>query len=373
MLVESQPPFSTVAPKPVPQNSPTPIDTQRLEPFLQRQVNQLATRSPLYHARIIYDDPIAKTRRSITSLTPTPLSSDTLAYLESESWLLDFPLVLTITEIDLDPISAKAYLCPLGYRHAQPEYLLVLAQTRLSASQQTELLNSVSMLLQYQTLYFNYCDRATEVHLLEQIIHRVGHQLRNPLGLIALYAESLYLELASDRLQTQAASIRTTVQETLKHLTELIYCGQSQLNSLPHDLRSLVEESLQALQPLLQQKQIQVKYPDTTVELRMDRFQMKQVLDNLLRNAIDYSPEAGAIGIHWQAFQGEVLIQITDQGSGIAADELQKIFQPFYSRRPGGTGLGLTIAKKIVLDHQGHLWAQTVPEGGAQFSITLPT
>jgi signal transduction histidine kinase len=373
MLVGSQPPSPSVVLECVPPNLPNTENPNALEPFFQLQVNQLATRSPLYHARLIYDDPRSKTRQTITSITSTVLSVETLAYLKSEVWLLDFPLVLTLTEIHFEQIAAKGYLCPLGYRHAKPEYLLVLSQENLSVSQQAELLHSASTLLQYQTLYLNYCDRTTEIQLLEQVIHRIGHQLRNPLGLIALYAESLYLELSSDRLQTQAASIRETVQETLKHLTELIYCGQSQLNSMPYDLRSLVEESLQALQPLFQLKHLQVNYPDTSVELRMDRFQMKQVFDNLLRNAIDYSPESGAIGIHWQVFQGEVLIQITDQGTGIATDELQKIFQPFYSRRPGGTGLGLTIAKKIILDHQGNLWAQNAPEGGTQFSITLPT
>jgi signal transduction histidine kinase len=346
MLVGTQPPPSFPSPKRISTNVSNLPDAKLLEQFFQVQVDQLGRRSPIYHARVVYYDSISKDRRSITSL-PSSISPDIAAYLKSEVWLLDFPLVLTVTEILCDAISAKGYVCPLGYRGSEPEYLLVLVDEDLSEAQQAELLVSASTLQQYQSLYLNYCDQTIEIQLLEQVIHRVGHQLRNPLGLIALYAESLCLELSASRLQPQAISIRETVQDMLHHLTELIYCGQGcQLRSMPHDLRSLIGESLRELQPMLQQKRIQVRYPDTSVEVRMDRLQMKQVFDNLLRNAIDYSPVGSAIAIHWQPFQGEILIQITDQGVGIAPADLQKIFQPFYSQRPGGTGLGLTIAKK---------------------------
>ena len=71
-------------------------------------------------------------------------------------------------------------------------------------------------------------------------------------------------------------------------------------------------------------------------------------------------------------FKEEVFIQVSDEGKGIPPEDLRNIFNPFYSRRSGGTGLGLTIAKKIVLDHQGNLWAKNNPEGGAEFCLILP-
>ncbi|MEJ1935351.1 ATP-binding protein, partial [Nostoc sp. NIES-2111] len=92
----------------------------------------------------------------------------------------------------------------------------------------------------------------------------------------------------------------------------------------------------------------------------------------ILSNAVYFSPESGTITCSWQIFQTEVLIKISDQGQGLSPEDMQKIFTPFYTRRPGGTGLGLTIAKKIILDHHGNLWAQSVAEGGAQFCIILP-
>lgn len=173
--------------------------------------------------------------------------------------------------------------------------------------------------------------------------------------------------------QEQAIIIRETVQHLDDNLNQFIYCGQSpKLKAAPQDLRSLVAESIQGLQPWIEQKQLQINYPNTSTRLTIDRLQMKQVFDNLLSNAIHFSPHSETITWSWQIFQSEVLIRISDRGPGLSLEDIQRIFTPFYSRRSGGTGLGLTIAKKIVLDHQGSLWAQTLLDGGAQFSLSLP-
>lgn len=100
--------------------------------------------------------------------------------------------------------------------------------------------------------------------------------------------------------------------------------------------------------------------------------QIKQVFDNLLSNAVHFSPNSGTVYCNWQVFKEEVFIQVSDEGKGISPEDLLNIFNPFCSHRPGGTGLGLTIAKKIVLDHQGSLWAKNLLGSGAQFCIILP-
>ncbi|MGH7999722.1 MAG: sensor histidine kinase, partial [Brasilonema sp.] len=124
--------------------------------------------------------------------------------------------------------------------------------------------------------------------------------------------------------------------------------------------------------PCIDRKQLKICIPDTSTSLAIDRLQMKQVFDNILSNAVHFSPDFGTITCSWQIFQSEVFIKISDEGPGLSQEDIKKIFTPFYSRRPGGTGLGLTIAKKIVLDHQGSLWAQSLPQGGAQFCLILP-
>lgn len=88
--------------------------------------------------------------------------------------------------------------------------------------------------------------------------------------------------------------------------------------------------------------------------MNLDSLQVKQVFNNLLSNAIHFSPIGSTIAINWQVFHSEVTISIADQGTGLSQTDLQNLFTPFYSRRPKGTGLELTIAQEVIV-HKGKL------------------
>lgn len=342
-----------------------------LSRFCQLQVEQIAAQSPIVWAQIVYYDPFLKAYQEVVSREGV-FDFKTRDNLKSKVDLADFPPVLTLTELPLAASTWKAYFCPIGYRNYQPEYLLIIADGLLSPKLHDYLISCATLVSKHCELYSSLYHQRAENQLLEQIFHRVGHQLRNPLSLISLYAENLRLELSASPSQTQAVVIRDTVQDLLSNLNDLIYCGKSsQLRMTLHDIHILMAETIQELQPWIEEKQLNIVYSPVPVMLMVDRVQIKQVFTNLLNNAIHFSPKFGTIHVNWQVFQGEVLIQITDQGRGLSDNDLKKLFTPFYSQRPGGTGLGLTIAKKIVLDHQGSLWAQNSPEGGAQFSFTL--
>ncbi len=346
-----------------------------LQSFYQLQAEQLVAQYPIFWVRIVYHDPLVSTQQEVTDRAQTqpPFSQQTLTYLRSEVWLLDFPPAFTLNELSLDALTSSCYICPFGYRNQKPEYILVLAHEPLSPTLQQYVKQCAVLLSKYLDLHSACGCQQSEIQLLEQIVQGIGHQLRNPLALINLYAENLCLGLPTGPWQEQATIIRETIQYLDTNLTELIYCDQGpKLRVTLQDLRTLVAESIQGLQPWICQKQLQVFYPDTSTTLAIDRLQMKQVFDNLLSNAIHFSPHSGTITFNWQIFQGEVMIRISDQGPGLSQEDIQKIFTPFYFRRSGGTGLGLTIAKKIVLDHQGSIWAQNLLEGGAQFSLSLP-
>jgi signal transduction histidine kinase len=342
--------------------------------FCKLQIEHLIKQSPVFWCRMVYHDPLLGSHQEVTNYAPnqSPLSTGILAYLRSEEWLIDFYPALTLNEVHLDDFTS-AYVCPLGYRNQKPEYILLLADKPLSSSFQQDVKQSAVLLSKYLNIYLECGRQQAEIQLLEHTVQRAGHQLRNPLAMISLYAENLYLGLPPGLWQEQAAIIRETVQDLDTNLTELIDCGQgTKLRVSIQSLRTVVVESLQELKPLINQKQLQIHYPETSTTLAMDRLQMKQVFSNLLSNAIHFSPDLGTIYCNWQIFQSEVLIQIVDSGPGLSSEDLKKIFTPFYSRRPGGTGLGLTIAKKIVLDHQGSLWAQNSLQRGAQFCLILP-
>jgi signal transduction histidine kinase len=235
------------------------------------------------------------------------------------------------------------------------------------------LLDNAQILSEYLAVHKERSHKQREISALSEALGRTEHQLRNPLALINLYAENLRLALPAGYLQEQAMFIRQTVDELSSQLTNLIYYGQkARLEIKQHDLLKILAESIQGLQPCLEQKELQLHYPEQSVYVQVDAWQMKQVFDNLLTNAVYFSPQGGIINCNLYVYSNEILVEICDHGSGISEADLKQIFKPYYSRRLGGTGLGLTIAQKIIHDHKGSLWVENIPGGGAQFSFTLP-
>ncbi|MDF5728319.1 MAG: HAMP domain-containing sensor histidine kinase [Rhizonema sp. PD38] len=346
------------------------------ETFIGLQAEQLIFDQPICFVRIVYYSPSLKAlQERIECADNQPsFSQQEIAYLRSEAWLTDFPHVWTVQEFQLAQFPKLfSYICPIGYRNQKPEYIQVITHTPLEKESQHYVKNVAQTLSKYIDLCLENLQQKSKTEMLEQLLHKVGHQLRNNIALVKLYAHNLILGLQDNSWREQATIICDRVNDLDTNLTDIISCGQeSNLKIIPHDLRSIVDESIKHLQPLINQKQLKVNIPNTSATLPLDKLQMKQVFDNLLSNAIHFSPNSGSITFGWQVFRDEVLIKISDQGPGISPLDMQKIFTPFYSRRSGGTGLGLTIARKIVLDHSGNLWADSLL-GGAQFCLILPT
>lgn len=346
-----------------------------LQGFCQQQIEQLTIHDPICFARIIYHDVLKKTHQELINYAyeQAHLSPSVLNFFRKEQWLKEYPPAFTLHHVNIDNLKLLCYFCIFGYRNQKPEYIQLLAREPLTPSLQKYVIQSAVLLSKYLDIYLEYGQQRAEIRLLEHIIQRATHQLRNSLGLIVLYAQNLCFGLQDNPCQEQAKIIREAVQELETNLTELIYCGQKDnLRISLQDLRSLIKETVTELHPMTLEKNIQIILPDTSTILAIDCLQMKQVFVNLLSNAIHFSPEAGKICFCWQVLQNEVIISISDQGAGLSKSDIQNIFTPFYSRRPGGTGLGLSIAQKIILDHQGSIWGDNLPGGGAKFSIILP-
>lgn len=225
--------------------------------------------------------------------------------------------------------------------------------------------------------FWAQAQRNHQIQVLEQALHKTEHQLRTPLSLIEIYADLLLQNLSDNPLKEQAQSICKIVQEintSLKRLTRLDAFSLAEPRQ--YDLSQIVAESIGKLQPCLAQKSISILYEQacepSSLMLTGDPWQMKQVFTNLFNNAIAFSPENAMITCQWRLTQDEVLIGICDQGPGFSANDLANLFTPFYSRRQNGTGLGLVIARDIIQAHQGRLWADNLPSGGAIISIALP-
>ena len=207
----------------------------------------------------------------------------------------------------------------------------------------------------------------------QHILRNLEHQLRHPLAMVHLYAANLQNELTQDQDRQQAQIIRDAVGHLSEHLTELIAgCQRSQVRWEPCGVASLWAEAWQGVQPLAQAQGVSLAVPNQPLTLWGDRAQLVQAFTNLLHNALYFSPPQGQITAQWQGFQREVVITLADQGPGLSPSDLQNLFRPYYSNRPQGSGLGLTITRQIVQQHGGKLWAENLPQGGAQFSLVLP-
>jgi signal transduction histidine kinase len=112
--------------------------------------------------------------------------------------------------------------------------------------------------------------------------------------------------------------------------------------------------------------------------VRGDQRKIKQVLLNLLSNAVKFTPEGGQVEVRGQRAGGEIEIAVTDTGIGIAAEDLEAVFEEFrqvgtdYAKKHEGTGLGLTLSRKFVELHGGRIWVKSQPGRGSTFAFTLP-
>jgi signal transduction histidine kinase len=239
--------------------------------------------------------------------------------------------------------------------------------------------------------------------IVKEVLQRNRHQLRTPLALLRLYTDLLQATVSDAQAQSWIGQLQTAIEEmssSLDHLTDINYvaglnqtqnpqsfkhpqrphlAGQhqaepSQKDRYPEgcDLRHVWEHCCQSLHLWIEQKQLQMVGDTQSLWVGVDPWKMSQILQNLLNNAIAFSPIAGQITCRWQIVQADVVLTLSDSGPGLSADDLRELGTKFYSRRPGGTGLGLAIVRQILQDYHGHLWATNRPSGGAEFCVILP-
>jgi signal transduction histidine kinase len=212
----------------------------------------------------------------------------------------------------------------------------------------------------------------------------VSHELRTPLavleGNLRAALDHVYVldEAEIANLYTQTRHLIRLVND-LRELS-LAEAGQLALEKSPVDLQALAAETLQALEPLAAEKNVRLANEvSVATEVNADPFRLRQVMFNLLSNALRHTPEGGVISVRAKGSPDAMTLSVADTGAGLAAEQLTSIFDRFFradksrSRETGGTGLGLAIAKAIITAHGGQIWAESAGLGkGSCFTFSLP-
>ena len=220
--------------------------------------------------------------------------------------------------------------------------------------------------------------------LRRNMVADVAHELRTPLTNLTGYLEAI----RDGVIESDAETIRSLSEEgaTLSRLINdlqelsLADAGELKLAYQPEDISALIKEAVAAVRTKANAKKIKLSAELSAglPQINIDSQRIKQVLNNLLANAIAHTDRKGIITVTAQQKSNEIITSITDTGEGISAEDLPNIFERFYrvdksrTRSTGGSGLGLTIAKRLVEAHGGKIWAESEPDKGSTFSFTLP-
>lgn len=214
---------------------------------------------------------------------------------------------------------------------------------------------------------------------LAELSATLAHEIRNPLGSLELFAGLLAeSDLASEErhwvehLQAGLRTLATTVNNVLH------FHSQPSLALAPTDLGQLLRSLAQFLLPMTQRARVRLELalvPDGMV-VAADRSRLEQVLLNLALNSLHFMPCGGVLrmrgGRRCQDGENKIWIEVADTGSGIAPENLRRIFEPGFSTRAGSPGLGLAVCQTIMEQHGGSIRAASQPGRGASFTLEFP-
>ena len=222
-----------------------------------------------------------------------------------------------------------------------------------------------------------------------QFVSNVSHELRTPLTSVRSYLEALE-EGAWEDKSVAPEFIHVTLGETdrmIRMINDLLNLSRMDSGAQQMDLElvnfnELVDYILDRFDMMVnnQEKNYRIvrEFTERDLWVEIDTDKIMQVIDNIMNNAIKYSPDGGKIEVHLMETHNNVVLSISDEGLGIPKKDLEKVFERFYrvdkarARQQGGTGLGLAISKEVMKAHQGQIWVESVEGKGSTFYISLP-
>lgn len=202
---------------------------------------------------------------------------------------------------------------------------------------------------------------------------KIVHEIRNPLCSMELFVTMLEAELDEGYQRELARGISTSISNLNNILKNMLFFARPHRPAMqPIPVERVINESLGIFYPFLEERKVGLEIEAERFIIDGDPELLKQVLINVIGNAIQSMPYGGKIAITARRESTFGVISVQDEGEGISQADLEKIFNPFFSRKDTGTGLGLTIASTIVQAHGGYITVQSAEGKGSIFSVHLP-
>jgi signal transduction histidine kinase len=218
----------------------------------------------------------------------------------------------------------------------------------------------------------------------QEFISNVSHEIQSPLTSIAGFAQALHRDDLSSETRNHYLNIIETESKRLSRMSDnLLKLTSLESNQHPFEAKRYrldrqIRHLILSCEPLWQSKNIEMEVEMPELTISADEDLMSQVWINLIHNSIKFTPEGGMIQVKLAHKNDRIHFEIVDTGKGISADSLPHLFERFYKedksrdREGGGSGLGLSIVKKIVDMHGGEVYASNHREWGAMFTVILP-
>jgi signal transduction histidine kinase len=218
--------------------------------------------------------------------------------------------------------------------------------------------------------------RASKLAVLGEMAAVMAHEIRTPIGILRSSAQMLAREPElSPEAQELTGFIESETERLNRLVSTLLDSARPRAPKLqPADLHAIIRHSVDLLAAQADKKNIRInlKLDSRQSVVEVDAEQMTQVLLNLILNALQILPQGGQVEITTREDAGKQVLEIADNGPGIPLQELARVFDPFFTKREGGVGLGLAVVQQIVAAHGGEIHAGNSALGGALFTIHLP-
>ena len=209
----------------------------------------------------------------------------------------------------------------------------------------------------------------------------LAHEIKNPLSTMNISLQLLMEDLKaaptvpSNRVLPRIELLTGEVERLQRIVNDFLTLAKDpQLDLQPHSVNSIVESLLAFVQPELDENQIELvtQLDGRAPDIRLDSDHFRQALVNIVLNAIQAMPEGGTMTVQTMATETSMTVSVIDTGHGIPKELTKRVFDGFFSTRPGGTGIGLALTQRIIENHGGSISVESSEGQGSRFLISLP-